>query len=131
MSEVRIGGTMYADHTTLQIVGQVMIAVLFLGTALINSTTKVKQHADRMAALNVPLPYVTLWCGFALQYVGGVLVLFDIHTAIGAYFLILFTIAATVIFHRFWLMEDPLRRHMHLSILFSNIGVVGALLLLV
>lgn len=121
---------MYADHTTLQVVGQVFIAVLFLSTAVINSTTKVKQHADRMATLGVPIPYVTLWVGFAIQYVGGILVLLDIRTDIGVYLLIFFTIAATAIFHRFWRVEDPLMRHLHLSFLFSNIAVVGALLLL-
>ncbi len=121
---------MYTDHTATQIVGQVMIAVLFLGTGLINSTTKVKQHADRMAAMGVPAPYVTLWVGFAIQYVGGILVLLDIQTEIGVYLLIFFTVAATAIFHRFWLVEDPLRRHLHLSFLFSNIAVVGGLLLL-
>ena len=121
---------MYADHTLMQIAGQIMIAVLFLGTALINSTTKVKQHADRMAAMGVPAPYITLWVGFAIQYVGGVLVLFDVRTEIGVYLLIFFTIAATAIFHRFWLIDDPLRRHLHLSFVFSNIAVVGGLLLL-
>ena len=121
---------MYSDHTTLEIVGQVMIAVLFLGTAIINSTTKVKQHADRMGALGVPIPTVTLWVGFAIQYAGGILVLLDIRTDIGAYLLILFTIAATIIFHRFWQVADPLLRHIHMSVLFSNIGIVGALLLL-
>ncbi len=121
---------MYADHTTLQVVGQIFIAVLFLGTALINSTTKVKQHADRMAALGVPIPYVTLWAGFAIQYAGGILVLLDIRSDIGAYLLILFTVVATAIFHRFWLVADPLLRHIHMSVLFSNIGIVGALLLL-
>ena len=121
---------MYADHTTLQIVGQILIAVLFLGTALINSTTKVKQHAERMAAFGVPIPYVTLWVGFAVQYTGAILVLLDVWTDIGVYLLLLFTVAATVIFHRFWRVGDPLMRHMHVSSLFSNIAVVGALLLL-
>ena len=121
---------MYADHTTLQIVGQILIAVLFLGTALINSTTKVKQHAERMAALGVPAPYVMLWLGFAVQYTGAILVLLDVKTDIGVYLLLLFTVAATAIFHRFWRVGDPLMRHMHVSFLFSNIAVVGALLLL-
>ncbi len=121
---------MYADHTTLQIVGQILIAVLFLGTALINSTTKVKQHAERMAALGVPIPYVMLWLGFAVQYTGAILLLLDVWTDIGVYLLLLFIVAATVIFHRFWRVGDPLMRHMHLSSLFSNIAVVGALLLL-
>ena len=121
---------MYADHTTLQIAGQIMVAILFLGTALINSTTKFQQHAGRMAALGVPLPTVTLWAGFAIQYTGAILVLLDFRTDIGVYLLIFFTVAATAIFHRFWRVEDPLMRHLHLSFLFSNIAVVGALLLL-
>jgi len=121
----------YANHTTLEIIGQLLIATLFLGTLLINATTKVKQHADRMAAMNVPMPMASLWAGFTLQAIGGVMVAADWHTDIGAIILIVFTVLASAIFHRFWLMDDPLRRHMHLSILFSNIAVIGALLLLV
>lgn len=121
----------YANHTTLETIGQLLVANLFLGTLLINATTKVKQHADRMAAMNVPMPMVALWAGFALQAIGGGMVAADWHTEIGAVILIVFTVLASAIFHRFWLMDDPLRRHMHLSILFSNIAVIGALLLLI
>jgi len=28
-------------------------------------------------------------------------------------------------------MDDPLRRHLHLSFVFSNVAVIGALLLLI
>jgi putative oxidoreductase len=121
---------MYSEHTNLEIAGQLMIACLFLGTALINSLTQVKQHADRMGALGVPFPYLALWIGFAIQYVGGVLVLLDVYTCLGASLLILFTVLATVIFHRFWLTPDLLMRHIHKSIIFSNIGIIGALFLL-
>lgn len=120
----------YENHTTLEIVGQLMVVILFLGTLAINATTKVKQHADRMGAMGVPMPYVSLWIGFAMQAVGGVMVAIDWHTDIGAIILIVFTVVASAIFHRFWTMDDPLRRHMHLSILFSNIAVIGGLLLL-
>lgn len=121
----------YADHTPLEAIAQIMIASLFVGTVLINSTTMVKQHADRMAANGVPAPYLFLWFGFALCYIGGTMVLLDIYTDIGAVILIVFTVAATAIFHRFWRVPDPLMRHLHLSFLFSNIAVVGALLLLI
>jgi putative oxidoreductase len=120
----------YENHTNLEIVGQLMVVTLFLGTLAINATTKVKQHADRMAAMGIPVPYVTLWIGFAMQAVGGVMVAADWHTDIGSVILIVFTVLASAIFHRFWTMDDPLRRHMHLSILFSNIAVIGGLLLL-
>jgi putative oxidoreductase len=120
--------TMYAGHTTIEIAGQLMLAFTFLGTALVNSTTQVKQHADRMAAYGIPLPYVCLWTGFAIQYAGSILVALDIWTDIGVGLLILFTVLATAIFHRFWLVDDPLRRHIHKSIIFSNIGLIGGLL---
>lgn len=122
---------MYEGHTALQIAGQVLIAVLFLGTGLINATTKVQQHVDRMAAMNIPAARLVLWTGFALQFAGGLMILVDVWTAIGAVILILFTILASAIFHRFWLVDDPLRRHFHLSFLFSNCAVVGGLLLLI
>lgn len=121
----------YENHTTLEVVGQLMVAALFAGTLAINATTKVKQHADRMAAMNVPMPYLVLWAGFALQAAGSVMLVLDWHTQIGAAILIVFTVLATAIFHRFWTVEDPLRRHMHLSFLFSNIAIVGALVLLI
>lgn len=121
---------MYADHTTVQIAGQMMLAFAFLGTALINSTTKVKQHADRMAAYGIPYPYICLWIGFTIQYAGSILLVINYRTDIGVGLLILFTILATAIFHRYWLVDDPLRRHIHKSILFSNVGIAGGLLLL-
>ncbi len=123
---------MYADHTNLEIAGQLLMTVLFLGTAIINSTTKFKQHADRMAAMNIPMPTLTLTVGFALQYVGGIMVALDYKTEIGAMILIFFTLVATAIFHRWWtVVDDPLRKHLHLSFVFSNCAVVGGLLLLI
>lgn len=121
----------YENHTALEIVGQLMVAGLFVITLAINATTKVKQHADRMAAMNVPMPYVTLWAGFALQAVGSVMLVLDWQTQIGATILIVFTVLATAIFHRFWTLDDPLRRHLHLSFLLSNVAIVGALILLI
>jgi putative oxidoreductase len=121
---------MYADQTMLETVGQLLISVLFLGTGIINSTTKVKQHVDRMAAMNIPAPAVVLWIGFAMQLVGGAMVALDYRTDIAAPVLIVFTVVATAMFHRWWLVDDPLRRHFHQSFVFTNCAVVGGLLFL-
>lgn len=122
---------MYADHTPLEIAGQALIALLFLGTALINSTMKVKQHADRIAAQGIPAPHAVLWTGFAMQYAGGIMIALDVWTDTGAAILIVFTVLATAIFHRFWEVDEPLRRHLHQAFLFSNCAIVGGLLLLI
>lgn len=118
-----------ADPAQLSAAGQILIAVCFLGTALINSTLLVAQHRDRMAALGVPFAGIALWIGFAIQYAGSLSLLLDYHRHIGAALLIVFTVAATAIFHRFWRVPDPLMRHLHRSFVFVNIGIVGALLL--
>ena len=69
--------------------------------------------------------------GFAMQLVGGTLVALDYQRSFGAGILIVFTVAATAIFHQYWRVEDPLRRHLHFSNIFSNCGLIGGLLLLV
>lgn len=120
----------YEGKTLLHIAGQLMVAFLFLGTGFANAMWKQKQHIHRMAAYGVPFPAFALWCGFALQFIGGAMVALDWHTRWGAILLIVFTVLASAIFHRFWTIEDPLLRHLHLSFLFSNTAVIGALLLL-
>ena len=121
----------YEDKTVLETAGQILISGLFLGTLIINATTKVKQHVDRMRELAIPYPLILLWIGFLIQAIGGTLLILDLHTNIGASLLIVFTIAASIIFHRFWNVREPLRRHLHLSFIFSNCAIVGALLLLI
>ena len=121
---------MTLDPVLAEAIGRYLLVVLYLGTAVINSTTKVRQHRDRIEAVGIPFAGPVLWFGFALQYAGALMLLFDWHTEIGAALLIVFTVAATAIFHRFWLVEDPLRRHMHFSFIFSNIGLCGGLVLL-
>lgn len=121
---------MYADTPPLHVIGQLLVAFLFLGTLVMNFGWKQQQHIDRMAASGVPNARLVLYIGFLMQLAGGVMVALDWHTRLGAGILIVFTIAACVLFHRFWEVEDPLRRHFHISFLFSNAAIIGALLLL-
>ena len=121
---------MYQEHTPLQIAGQLLLAFHFLGTGIVNVATKFRQHLDRMVAVGVPYAKPVLIAGFAMQFAGGLLVALDWHRALGAAILIVFTVIATAIFHQYWRVEDPLRRHLHVSYIFSNCGIVGGLLLL-
>jgi len=120
---------MYQDHTAWQAAGQLLLAFAFLATGVRNAGWKFEQHVERMAAYGVPRPRLVLIAGFALQFIGGLLLLFDWQRALGAGVLIAFTILASAIFHRWWLVPDPLLSHLHLSNLIVNAGVVGGLLL--
>ena len=120
---------MYADHTPLQAAGQLLLALAFLATGVRNALWKFRSHAERMAAYGVPHPELALVAGFALQFAGALLLLLDVHRVLGAGFLIIFTVLASAIFHRWWQVPDPLLSHLHLSNLIVNCGVVGGLLL--
>ena len=118
------------DADTLHLVGRLLIAFLFLGTLATNATMKFEQHRSRMEAYGIPYPTTVLSVGFLMQGVGGLMLAFDWHRQLGAWICIVFLIVATAIFHRWWTVtNDPLRRHFHISFVFGNVGLIGALLL--
>lgn len=120
---------MYQDHTVLQASGQLLLAFAFLATGIRNAGWKFEQHLSRMVAYGVPQAKLVLIAGFVLQFGGAVLLALDLFRTLGAGLLIAFTVLASAIFHRWWLIADPLLSHLHLSNLMVNCGVVGGLLL--
>jgi putative oxidoreductase len=121
---------MFDGQSALHITGQLLIAFLFLATGFINAGWKFQQHLDRMIDAGVPLARPALIIGFAMQFAGGAMLALDYFVSLAAIILIIFTVAATAIFHRFWLIDDPLRRHLAVSFVFNNVGIVGGLMLL-
>ncbi|MGD0027237.1 MAG: hypothetical protein ABSC37_21880 [Xanthobacteraceae bacterium] len=83
-----------------------------------------------MIELHTPFPVAAFWVGNALQFGGCALLLTGWHAEIGVYCLILVTVTASAIFHRFWIMPDPFRRAVSRRMLLHNVGIVGGLLLL-
>ena len=120
---------MYQEHTALQAAGQLLIAFLFLAAGVRNAVWTFRPHLDRMIAYGVPQAKRVLIAGFLIQFTGGFLVALDYRRALGAGLLIAFTVLASAIFHRWWLANDPLVRHLLVSALLANCGVVGGLLL--
>lgn len=111
--------------------GKLMIAALFLVAGTLNvMPARVKDHIERMTGFGVPLPAVAFWFGIAMEFVGCALLLTGWHADVGVWLLIAFTAIAGAIFHRFWRVEDPMRRHMLRIALMNNVAVIGGLLVL-
>lgn len=122
---------MFEDASALATAGRLCIVFFFLVAGLCNLTPqRIKDHIDRMAAAHTPMPAAAFWFGIFLQFSGCALILAGWHADIGVMFLIVFTVAATAIFHRFWQATDPMRRNIGRVMLLNNIGVLGGLLLL-
>ena len=121
---------MYGDTSWLDAAGRLLIVFAFLATGLCNLTkARIQDHIERMAAFGTPVPAAAFWIGIVLQLGGCSLLLFDWYPEIGVYCLIVFTVAATAIFHRFWQMPDPAKRNTSRIILLGNIAILGGLLL--
>lgn len=119
------------DPSMLVTLGKWMILTLFLAAGVLNlAPARVKDHIARMAGWGVPLPAFAFWCGIAMEFAGCALLIIGWRTDIGIYLLIAFTAIAGGIFHRFWLVEDPMRRQMLRIALLNNIAVIGGLLVL-
>ncbi len=120
----------HADHTVTEIIGRILIAFFFIKSGIPN----VRNHAmwtGRMREQKVPFPKPVLFVGFAVQFVGAALILIDFYAGTGAIMLIIFTVAAALLFQRYWEQEDPGTR-LNLRLAFwANVCIVGGLFVLV
>jgi len=122
---------MYGDSSWSDTAGRLLISFAFLATGLCNLTrARIEDHIERMGAFGTPFPRAAFWVGIVIQFIGCALLLLDWHARAGAWCLIVFTIAATAIFHRFWSMSDATKRNVSRIILLGNTAVLGGLLLL-
>jgi uncharacterized membrane protein YphA (DoxX/SURF4 family) len=118
-------------HSLLDIAGQQLIVLFFLVAGVSNLTkARIADHIERMRALGTPFPAALFWLGIALQFSGCAMIELRWHPALGVGCLIVFTVAATAIFHRFWQKSDPVQRNFSRLTLLGNAAILGGLLLL-
>lgn len=122
---------MIQDVSWLDTAGRLLFMTYFVVAGLCNLVpARVTDHTQRMGVFGTPFPAVVHWAGITTQFTGCALILSGWHAEIGVLCLIIFTIAATAIFHRFWNMTDPARRNVSRIMFLNNVGVLAGLLLL-
>ena len=116
--------TLPSEISLLETAGRLLLVIFFIVAGLSNMTpARIRDHIERMAAGGVPAATPVFWLGIALLLTGW-------HANIGALCLITFTITATAIFHRFWLLDDPIKRNLGRLFFLNNTAITGGLLLL-
>ena len=119
------------DPSWMVTTGKWLMVGFFLTAGALNlMPRRSKDHIERMAAFGVPLPAFAFWFGMAMEFAGCAMVLSGWHADTGVWLLIVFTVVAGSIFHRFWLVDDPLRRGALRIALLNNVAVIGGLLVL-
>lgn len=115
--------------TTLMLLGRIIIGLFFVIAAFRNTIG----FRDRIpSATNYAwnMPPLLVGLGFAMQWVGGLSLVFGWFTVLGALVLIVFLVLATSFYHNLFRFTGK-ERDPHLYLVLVNITLVGALLLVI
>jgi putative oxidoreductase len=83
-----------------------------------------------LANRRVPYASVMGWIGGLVEFLGGLALLLGFWTRCGALALLVFTIVATLISHRYWEFTDAAARRMQQGHFWKNLTIIGGQLLL-
>ena len=87
------------------------------------------EHARVLARKKVPLPRCATVLTIVMMVSGGLLVLFDWHTRIGALVLFCIIFPAPFFLHRFWHETDSYMRLSEFAHLMKDLSLAGAALI--
>jgi putative oxidoreductase len=112
------------------LLARLMLAAIFLVSAVGNKIPHFQATCDYMQAEGVPQPRLALFGAIALLLLGGLSVIPGAWTRIGAMFFFTFLVAATYFFHDFWSFGDPGQRQLQWIQFMKNLAIGGGLLML-
>jgi putative oxidoreductase len=115
----------------LEPVARVLIAALFLHQGYNAMMQRYDFHAERLHSRHIPFPRIVLALGFLMMFAGATSIILNIHAVIGATLLLIFTVTATLLYHKFWAIKDPERRAERRGRFMYNLAVIGGILLLI
>jgi putative oxidoreductase len=110
------------------LVARLLLAAIFLVSAITNKIPQFQSTAAYMAAEGVPNPKFALFGAIGLLVIGGLSVVIGAWTRIGAGCLLVFLVAATYYFHDFWTIADPGQRQLQFIQFMKNMAIAGGLL---
>lgn len=123
---------MFADvPSTLEALGRILIAALFLHQGYFALTLRYALHTERLRSWHFPLPQVALAIGFMMMFAGASLVMLNVYTTIGGLLLLVFSVVATVIYQNFWAIKEPERRADKRASFMYNLAVIGGILMVI
>lgn len=111
------------------LLGRVLIGWIYVDSGwrkLMDMSTFIASLVRR----SVPQATFWGWIGAPLEFLGGLALLLGAWTRCAALLILLFTIVATLIGHRYWEIAEPAARRMQHSHFFKNLAMMGGILLL-
>lgn len=106
--------------------GRVMIATIFLLSAVGNKIPQFNGIVGYMASEGVPAPQVMLAGAIAFLIVGSLSLVLGYHARFGATLLLVFLVLATYYFHDFWNFQGADRQNQMIQFM-KNLSMMGTM----
>jgi len=113
-------------HGLMTLLGRALIAIIFV-MAGIGKFVNPDQTAAYIATQHLPYPLLLTYAAASLETVAGLMVLLGYRTRLGAFFIFLFIIPTTFIFHDFWTFDKE-QVEIQMSLFLQNGSIMGGLL---
>lgn len=110
----------------------ILAARVMIGLIFVMSGWPKLMHFEASAAglMQRGVPAVLAYVAAPVEFFGGLAILLGLATSYAAVLILLFTIAATLIAHRFWEYTDPTQYRAQSTNFWKNISMMGGMLLL-
>ena len=113
------------------VLGRIMIATIFLMSAVGNKIPKFNDVAGYMASEGVPFPKVMLAGAIVFLIAGSLSIVVGYKVRIGAALLLVFLVLATYFFHDFWTFEDAAEQQQQMIAFMKNLSLMGTMVFLI
>ncbi|MEM7311621.1 MAG: DoxX family protein [Planctomycetota bacterium] len=115
----------------LNVVGRIMLALIFLMSAVGNKIPKFNDVVGYMTSEGVPAANVMLIGAIAFLIVGSLSVIVGYKARLGATLLLIFLVLATYYFHDFWTYEDAAVQQQQMIQFMKNLALMGAMTMVI
>lgn len=119
-------GTTTGLQDLLLLLARVLIGILFVQSGL-GKLTNLSGFATSLEGMGVPMPMALGAVGAVVEFLGGVAIVLGAWTWLGALALAGFTVAATLLAHRFWDVPAEQQRMQNIQFM-KNVAIIGGLL---
>ena len=115
----------------LSILGRIMLAMIFLMSAVGNKIPQFNTVVAYMQSEGVPMASLMLVGAIVFLVVGSISLVAGFKAKIGASLLLVFLMLATYFFHDFWTFEDAKEAQQQMIQFMKNLGLMGAMVLII
>ena len=118
-------------HGLVNVLGRLMIATIFLMSAIGNKIPKFDDVAALMKSQGIPQPQVMLAGAILFLIAGSLSIILGYKARIGAALLFVFLVLATYYFHDFWNVTSPLKQQLkqeQMIQFMKNLSLMGTML---